>query len=119
AGWRRSFLAVTGTLVVVTTIGFNPLVHGTDALDQLELTQVIRELNRESQDPPLWVCYGGRYSGTVVSLAGGRSATGVAVHPPTWWRRLDPAQKFEACWNRYAHVSFSEMPSGQALWMAI
>jgi hypothetical protein len=115
AGWRRLFMGSTGALVVVTGIGFNPLVHGIEALDKLELSGEVKRLNQECSEPPLWVCFGGRYSGTLVSALGGRSATGIAFHPIDW-HTMDPGGEFDSCANRYAHITFVERESGQPAW---
>jgi hypothetical protein len=52
------------------------------------------------------VCYGeSDYPGTLVTLLGGRSLSGVQWPPQLdVWQALDPDRAGEAAYNRYAHV---------------
>lgn len=109
SGRRRAFCAFLGVGVVITTGGFNPLSTSLDHLYDSELAQVITRLNAPSADfepRPLWVCYGGRSPGMLVTTLGGKSLSGMHWPPQlSLWRRVDALGRYENEYNRFAMVN--------------
>jgi hypothetical protein len=105
AGHTRLFCGAMGAVVVATAGFFNPLSTNLDYIYKSELAREITRLNKESERP-LWLCYGeSDYPGTLVTLLGGRSLSGVQWPPQLdVWHALDPDRAGEAAYNRYAHV---------------
>ena len=106
AGKIRIFCAVSTILIVATTAFFNPLSTNLDHLYKSELAQQVTRLNKQSDDRPLWLCYGGVNPGILVTLLGGRSLSGSHWPPQlSQWRAFDTTGVFEPFYNRYAHVT--------------
>jgi hypothetical protein len=111
SGRIKVFSAFICTVVVATTILFNPLSTNLNHIYKSELAGEITRLNRESGRPPLWVCYGGVHPGVLVTMLGGRSLSGVHWPPQlSMWRVLDPDRLYEPLYNRYAEVSLDYLP---------
>jgi hypothetical protein len=111
SGRVKVFAAFICVLVVATTILFNPLSTNLNHIYKSELAGEIIRLNRQSNRPPLWVCYGGVHPGVLVTILGGRSVSGVHWPPQlSMWHVLDPDRIYEYFYNRYAEVSLDYMP---------
>ncbi|HXU39419.1 MAG TPA: hypothetical protein VN937_23895, partial [Blastocatellia bacterium] len=111
SGRVKVFAAFICVLVVATTILFNPLSTNLNHIYKSELAGEITRLNRQSDRPPLWVCYGGVHPGVLVTILGGRSVSGVHWPPQlSMWHVLDPDRIYEYFYNRYAEVSLDYMP---------
>jgi hypothetical protein len=111
-GGKSFFCYLIGTAVVASSGFFNPLSTNIDFLYRSDIATQIQRLDRQSSEaapndgrPPLWVCYGPDYPGTLVSLLGGRSIAGVQWPPQKeMWRKFDPTGQYEWFYNRFAHV---------------
>jgi hypothetical protein len=103
---RRLFCALMAVIIVATTAFFNPLSTNLDHLYHSELAEQIVRFNKQSDKPPLWLCYGGVNPGILVTMLGGHSLSG-AHWPPqvALWRKLDPSSFFAPVYNRFALVS--------------
>ena len=111
SGRVKIFAAFICVLVVATTIRFNPLSTNLNHIYKSELAGEVTRLNRQSDRPPLWVCYGGVHPGVLVTILGGRSVSGVHWPPQlSMWHILDPDRIYEYFYNRYAEVSLDYMP---------
>lgn len=111
SGRVKIFAAFICVLVVATTIRFNPLSTNLNHIYKSELAGEVTRLNRQSDRPPLWVCYGGVHPGVLVTILGGRSVSGVHWPPQlSMWHILDPDRIYEHIYNRYAEVSLDYMP---------
>ena len=107
AGKVRAFCAITASLVVVTTALFNPLATNLDHIYDSELGREITNINKQSNDHPFWVSYGGTHPGVLVEVLGGKSLSGVQWPPQLdIWHALDPERTNEQTYNMYAEVSF-------------
>ena len=105
SGRTQIFCYLMGTAVIASSAFFNPLSTNLDFLYRSDIAIKIQELNGHSSEPPLWICYGPDYPGTLVSLLGGRSLSGNEWPPQTaLWEKFDPAGQYEPLYNRYAHV---------------
>jgi hypothetical protein len=111
SGRIKVFGAFICTVVVATTILFNPLSTDLSHIYKSELAEEITRLDRKSDRPPLWVCYGGVHPGVLVTILGGRSMSGVHWPPQlSMWHILDPDHLYEHRYNRYAEVSLDYLP---------
>lgn len=111
SGRARIFGAFICAVVVATAVLFNPLSTNLNHIYESELAGEITRLNRESDRPPLWVCYGGVHPGVLVTILGGRSVSGVHWPPQlSMWHVLDPDRFYEPLYNRYAEVSLDYLP---------
>lgn len=120
AGRAKAFCILMCTILVMTSWFFNPLSRGFDQLYKSELASQIREINQAAGDHPLWVCYGGRYIGTLVTTLGGRSLAGVHMHPQLdLWHKLDRDRDHETQYNRYAHVILTPNNQGDSVQFSV
>ncbi|HWO00672.1 MAG TPA: hypothetical protein VNS63_15545 [Blastocatellia bacterium] len=107
AGKVRAFCAIIASLVVATTALFNPLATNLDHIYGSELARAITNINKQSNDHPFWVSYGGTHPGVLVEILGGKSLSGVQWPPQLdIWHALDPNRTSEQAYNMYAEVSF-------------
>jgi hypothetical protein len=99
------FCTLMGLCIIATTAVFNPLATSLDHLYDSELGREIARYSRLSPERPLWICYGSIQPGQFVSLAGGRSFSGVQWPPQlSFWRQLDPAGIYERNYNNFNEV---------------
>lgn len=111
AGRTGTFAVLICAVVVATTMPFNPLSTNLNHIYKSELAGEIARLDRNSDRPPLWVCYGGVHPGVLVTTLGGRSVSGVQWPPQlSIWHVLDPDRLYEQSYNRYAEVSLDYLP---------
>lgn len=111
AGKARAFCGITAALLVATTALFNPLATNLDHIYDSELAKEIININKQSNDRPFWVSYGGVHPGVLVEILGGRSLSGVQWPPQLdIWHALDPDRANENIYNMYAEVSFDYQP---------
>ena len=111
AGRRIAFFVFVGSLVVATTALFNPLATNLDHVYDSELAREIKSINNQSEEPPLWLCYGGWYPGQLVATLGGRSLSGVHWPPQlSIWQALDSGGAYADLYNQYAEVSLDDLP---------
>jgi hypothetical protein len=105
-GNARIFCTLMSLCLIATTALFNPLSTNLDHLYDSELAREVARYDRLSPERPLWVCYGSIQPGMLVSLAGGRSLTGVQWPPQlSIWRQLDPGSAYEKNYNNFGEVS--------------
>jgi hypothetical protein len=105
SGKTNAFCGIVGASVIATSALFNPLSTNIDYLYQSELAQQIRRVDKEGGHP-LWICYGWKEPGALVTALGARSLSGVQWPPQVeLWRKLDPTGAEDFAYNRYAHVS--------------
>jgi hypothetical protein len=101
-------LVVFAALNVLCTVWFNPVVHG--GFDQIwnnPVSAKIRDLDAARGGRSGWVVFDDLVVGQLPPMLGARSLASVQFHPhPEFWRVLDPAQRQELAYNRFAHVAF-------------
>jgi hypothetical protein len=104
-GRSRVFCGLLGIVLIVTTARFNPLSTNLNHLYHSELAEQIVHFNTQSDDRPLWLCYGGVHPGILVTLLGGRSLSGEHWPPQlALWRKFDPSGFYERQYNRFSLV---------------
>lgn len=104
SGRSKPFYLLMGIIVVLTTATFNPLCTNLDHIYKSELAEQISKLDNESNDRPLWICYGGVHPGILVTALGGRSLSGLHWPPQmSLWKEVDPFGGYLPVYNRYAH----------------
>jgi hypothetical protein len=116
-GKRRIFTAVLTVELLVTAGNFNPLSVGFSPPTQSPLFKAVHEVvedDRAAGLDSLWLASGGPPEpllGTVLSVMGARSLTGVQFHPQlSLWHRLDPIGAYEPVYNRYGEIAYYQLP---------
>jgi hypothetical protein len=116
-GKRRIFAAVITIELLLTAGNFNPLSVGFSPPEQSSLYKAIHDVvedDRAAGLDSLWLASGGPPEpllGTVISVMGARSLTGVQFHPQlSLWRRLDPNGAYEPVYNRYGEIAYFQLP---------
>ena len=112
SGRSALFCLMMGVSVVLTTATFNPLCTNLDHIYKSELAEQIVRFDNESNDRPLWLCYGSIHPGILVTALGGRSLSGLYWPPQlSLWREFDPLGSYQAIYNRYAHFQLAFEPA--------
>ena len=108
AGRTRLFCGLLAVALIATTAVFNPLATNLDHIYHSELAEQIVRLNKDSNERPLWITYGGVQPGMLITALGGRSLTGIHWPPQLeLWRSLDQTGgAYEKIYNRFAQVQF-------------
>jgi hypothetical protein len=107
AGKRRQFAVMILALQFATTWLINPLATNLDHYYNSELSKEIAHMNKQSNERPLWITYGGTHTSQLIAALGGRAMTGVQWPPQlALWHNLDPDGRNEPTYNRYAEISF-------------
>jgi hypothetical protein len=116
-GKRRLSAALLTAELIFTAGNFNPLSVAFSPPDQSPLYKAIHDVvedDRASGLDSLWLASGGPPEpllGTVLSVMGARSLTGVQFHPQlSLWHRLDPAAVYETVYNRYGEIAYFQLP---------
>jgi hypothetical protein len=109
AGRTGAFCVLIAIAVVPIAWAFNCLSTNLDYIYKSEMADKILELDRQSGEPPLWICYdrhpGSSYLGVFVSTLGGRTVSAVQWPPDLgFWHAIDPDRKYEQFYNRFAHI---------------
>jgi hypothetical protein len=109
AGKVKAFCVLIAVAVVPIPWAFNCLSTNLDYIYKSEMADKVQELNRQSGERPLWICYdrdpGASYLGVFVSTLGGRTVSAVQWPPDLgFWHAIDPERKYEQFYNRFAHV---------------
>ena len=111
---RRALLALVA-LSAISTLWFNPLaVGGAAYLRDNALAQKISEIDRAEGGDTTWVSFGRDDLPNLFRAIGVRALNGVHPIPQlALWKRIDPAGRFRNVYNRYAHIAFAAVPSGE------
>lgn len=116
-GKRRIFAGLLTVELLVTAGNFNPLSRGFSPPVQSPLFKAIHDVvedDRAAGLDSLWLASGGPPEpllGTVLSVMGARSLTGVQFHPQlSLWHRLDPKAIYENVYNRYGEIAYFQLP---------
>ena len=116
-GRRRIFTWLIVAELLVTAGSFNPLSVGFSPPNRSPLHKAINELVADDRAAGLesfWLASGGPPEpllGTLLSVMGARSLTGVHFHPQlSLWRKLDPFGAYENAYNRYGEIAFFQRP---------
>ena len=81
----------------------NPIVSGTDIIYETSIAKEIQQIYAQDKEA-LWI---GRYnwSGQYLSANGVNVLNGVNAYPNfAWLHQLDPEEKYNEVYNRYAHI---------------
>ena len=104
----RFSIVLLALFSLYSTFWFNPLVRGGSSfLRDNELSKKILELNEKSGKNSVWVVFGDIDLINLPRILGVKSLNGTHFYPQmALWRALDPEGKYDAAYNRYAHVIF-------------
>lgn len=97
--------AVTLMLIIVTIPGImvNPIIKGAGPIYNKDISYKIRSLN--SSDPGTWLGTDNMTFGNFLAANGVQVFNCVNYTPDfAKWNRIDPANKYEDVYNRYAHI---------------
>ncbi len=111
----RSALLALVALSAISTLWFNPLaVGGAAYLRDNALAQKITEIDRAEGGDTTWVSFGRDDLPNLFRAIGVRALNGVHPIPQlALWKRIDPAGRFRNVYNRYAHIAFAAVSSGE------
>jgi len=111
---RGALLALVA-LSAISTLWFNPLaVGGAAYLRDNALAQKITEIDRAAGGDTTWVSFGRDDLPNLFRAIGVHALNGVHPIPQLeLWKRIDPAGRFRNVYNRYAHIAFVAVPSGE------
>jgi hypothetical protein len=116
-GKRRLFAGVLTAELMLTAGNFNPISVGFSPVEESPLYKAVHSVVEDDRAAGLesyWLASGGPTEpllGTLISVMGARSLTGVQFHPQlSLWHKLDPARAFETMYNRYGEIAFFQYP---------
>lgn len=89
----------------LTTVNVNPIYRGVFDLRDTQIGGVINDVDSAAEGA--WIGVGGYTTWALLVESGVESFSGVQTYPPDeMWDEIDPRKRFEAAWNRLAHVSW-------------
>jgi hypothetical protein len=116
-GKRRIFAGLLTAELLFTAGNFNPLSAGFSPPADSPTFKAIHDVvedDRAAGLDSLWLASGGPREpllGTILSVMGARSLTGVQFHPQlSLWHRLDPTAAYETVYNRYGEIAYFQLP---------
>ena len=116
-GRRRIFAGILVAELLITAGNFNPLSRGFPPVEESQLYKAVQNVvedDRAASLDSLWLASGGPPEpliGTILTVMGARSLTGVHFHPQlSLWRALDPAGTYEPVYNRYGEIAYFQLP---------
>lgn len=111
---RRLFAGFLVLSIVASGVIVNPLSVGVKSIYAHGLSKAIQRVH--SQDPAAkWVATSNGHFGQYLIAHGVKTLDGVHFYPDLkMWRRLDPEGKYNAIYNRYAHVVVDITPGKSA-----
>lgn len=102
-GNKKAFCYLMCIVSIVAGATINPIVSGTDIIYETSIAKEIQQIYEEDKEA-LWI---GRYnwSGQYLSANGVNVLNGVNAYPNfAWLHQLDPEEKYNEVYNRYAHI---------------
>lgn len=118
-GRARIFAGLLIPCLLIIAGNFNPLSVSFASIEDSDLRQAVKavvERDRREGRNSIWLASGSLQEpmlGTLVTAMGARSLTGVFLHPQlSLWHQLDPQGRFEAVYNRYAEITYFQLPLG-------
>jgi hypothetical protein len=116
-GKRRIFAVILVAELLITAGNFNPLSRGFPPVEYSQLYRAVQQVVEDDRAATLdsfWLASGGPPEpliGTVLTVMGARSLTGVHFHPQlSLWRTLDPVGTYESVYNRYGEIAYFQLP---------
>lgn len=101
-GYKKIFALTILSLILFSGATVNPVVKGLTVLDDKRLTIAIKELVAEDKDG-YWLTENSAYN--YPQMFGAKSINSVRFYPDkALMKQLDPENKMEEAWNRYAHM---------------
>ncbi|EMB65934.1 DUF7657 domain-containing protein [Streptococcus mutans] len=102
--WHRQkmFMGIMMSMVIIGGMTVNPLVQGTNVIEDKKISLKIKSLVKKDKDAR-WVSEGFLYN--FPQMFGAKSINGVRFYPDeALMKALDPTNKMENYWNRYSHT---------------
>lgn len=95
------------SVMLISGLSVHPIQKGISPVDNSNLSNAICSIENKDEKG-LWAVEENPALGNYVSANGARCLTTTEGYPKiSLWRTLDPAGKYEKCYNRYAHVSLT------------
>lgn len=99
--YKKSFMAIIMLIIIMSGMTVNPLVKGLEVIENKKLAVQIRQLVKNDKNS-YWLSEGSLYN--FPQMFGAKSVNGVRFYPDKeLMAKLDPKNKKEPYWNRYAH----------------
>ncbi|GAB2026770.1 DUF7657 domain-containing protein [Lactovum odontotermitis] len=103
-GKKRLFIATMAVMIFLSGVCVNPLNQGLPAIYQKNLAVKIQEIVKTDKNAR-WLGEGEGYLYQYPQIFGAKMVNSVRFYPDKkLWATLDPQNKDEEEWNRYAHV---------------
>lgn len=97
-------------IIVVVTILFvagflvNPIRQGIDIVYDLPISKNVQNIDTEDNNS-VWLVDGDRFLGNLLIANGKKTINNCNIYPNLdLWKRLDPNNKYNDVYNRYAHI---------------
>jgi hypothetical protein len=120
SGRKNAFIAITGTLVFVSSFWVNPISIGAGPVYDKELSRRIVALNRQEHAPKRWAVFGDNTLGNLLVALGVNSVNAVHQIPQLkLWEQWDPKGVAWRVYNRYAHVDFEAREGSEIAFEAV
>jgi hypothetical protein len=105
----RRMVPLAAALVMVTTvpmiIGVNPVYRGIYDLSETNTGREVMRIDHERDG--MWLGIGSIEPAAILTETGVGSYSGVQNYPSKeMWKEIDPESRYEAVWNRLAHISW-------------
>jgi len=104
-GMTKSIIVSLALLVVCSGVIVNPIVQGTGAIYDRDISEKIQKIN-ESDPDAKWITLDNPLLGQYLLALGSKTFNSVHFYPDlNMWRKIDRIGKYEEIYNRYAHVN--------------
>jgi hypothetical protein len=116
--WGKPALGFFGLVSfgVFQFLNINPVQVGADAILDNPVAQMVSRVEDQLGRGVGWLTIGADiYVRGTIEAAGADFVSGISRYPDSSaWAVLDPENKFEEAWNRYAHLAFALGPPGSS-----
>ncbi len=107
-------LVALAVLTFISGTTINPLVIGTNDIYGSNLSQVVRKIN-QANPKQIWLATNSWKTPQFLVANGVKTFDGVQIYPDLYsFNKLDPAQKYQSIYNRYANIVAVIVPESQA-----
>ncbi len=111
-GYKKLFMIVILLFGLISTVYVNPLYKGLDVLTDTDLANYITDLSTD--DDSKWVIYGDHHYAQYALANNANILNGIHPYPQfEIWSVIDSEKEYHNIYNRYAHVLFFDLETGE------
>lgn len=106
---KKTFFLITILFSFLSVMTINPIYRGLEVITKSEISNKIQTI--VIKDPEsYWAVYDNLYLSNFLTANNAKTITGVSMYPKfNLWTKLDPNRVYRPIYNRYAHITFSEI----------